>query len=718
MLRFIKKVFAIVLALSVSAAAAFSDEGMWMPHQMKDLNLASQGLQMDPNDLYKTDGTGLMSAVVYLGGGTGEFVSASGLILTNHHVAFGAIQRASDKEHDYLSDGFLAKTMAEEISSPSYIADVLLGYDDVTAAMQRVIKPNQTAIQRYYALEKAEKEMVAAEEKKGKDIYATVESMYNGNKYYLFRFKRLRDIRLVYAPPQTIGNFGGEVDNWMWPRHTGDFSFMRAYVSPDGVGAAYDAKNVPYKPKSILKISLEGLDKGDFTFAMGYPGGTYRNYTLSEFQKEYNFMKKQAAQSRDTIDFFTKAGEKDREIEIKYASLVKGLANRMKNYEGKLEGFKKYEITAKKELKEKDFLAWAASDPQRQKKYGDIVAKIEQYMKKEEMFNNKTEALGMLARGFSGPALLSMGYGVYRWVNEAIKPDMQREPGFQERDFPFVEVRMKMAERGYHYETDIRFFKYLLGKIAEKDPAIWPAALKTVLAKGPEAAGKFVDELYAGTILRDPQKRLELLRMKPEALMKQNDLIIKLAAELEKESKVLREQNKALYQERSDLKKVYMAAVLEMSGGNIAPDANGSIRFTYGPVASYEPKDAVEYLPFTTLKGVMEKEQPEFPFAVPAGLKELYKNKDFGRYMDSRHKDVVTCFLHVANITGGNSGSPVLNAKGEQVGILFDMTYESVLGDYYIIPELQRAVSVDIRYVLFVTEKMAGATHLIREMGL
>ncbi len=332
----IARALALAAFAAVLAFTAVADDGMWMPHQMKTLDLKALGLRMDPGDLYKTDGTGLMSAVVNLGGGTGEFVSAEGLVLTNHHVAYGAIQRASSKESDYITDGFLARERAEEIPAQGYTAGVLLGYEDVTAKVNAYFKPGMTPRQRYDAFEKAQKEIVAAAEKGGKDLRCTLASMYSGNAYYLYTFKQIRDVRLVYAPPQDLGNFGGETDNWMWPRHTCDFSFLRAYVAPDGTAADFSPSNVPYKPKVWLRLSVDGFKEGDFTFVMGYPGRTYRNYALAELKADQENMAQRIKDTQELISFYEAAGKADKEVEIRYAGLVKGLYNGLKNRQGKL----------------------------------------------------------------------------------------------------------------------------------------------------------------------------------------------------------------------------------------------------------------------------------------------------------------------------------------------------------------------------------------------
>lgn len=698
--------------------SALADEGMWMPHQMKMLNLEQLGLKMNPDNLYRQDGTGLMSAVVNLGGGTGEFVSQEGLILTNHHVAFGAVQMAASKEHDYITDGFLASTRAEEIRAQGYTADILLGYEEVTARILSRVKPKMTPLQKYEAIEKAINQIVTEAEKKGPDIRARVASMYSGNQYFLYRFKRIKDIRVVYVPPLDLGNFGGEVDNWIWPRHTCDFSFLRAYVSKDGVGTDYSPDNVPYQPKVFLKLSLAGLQEGDFTFVMGYPGRTYRNYTAVEIEFDLNSMVKRLAEFKDIINFIEKASQSDKETEIRYAGMLKGLYNSLKNMEGKVEGMKKIDLIAKKKEQEKEFMSWVNLSPERQTKYGQVLVQMADFMKRYEGYAAKNELLSSIISPYFGSTVLSQAYTIYRTVNERQKPDKDRESAYQDRNFPYIKQRIQLAERSYVFETDREFFKHQLKKMMSLPAEKIPAAFRQLMAQGSEKAiDDYVDQLYQRTQLGSPEKRLAFLQLKPAELLKTNDPFILLAADLEKELKVVREESKAWSQEAQDIKKTYEAALLEMKGGKLSPDANSTIRFTYGLVEGYSPRDAVFYKPITTLKGVMEKETGVEPFRVPAKLKELYRQRDFGRFEDPLFKDVPACFLNTTNVTGGNSGSPTLNAKGEQVGIIFDMTYESVIGDYYIIPEWQRSISVDIRYVLFVTEKFSGAANVMKELG-
>jgi hypothetical protein len=711
--------FLILLLIFSFALVSSADEGMWMPHQMKDLRLQEQGLLMNPADLYKKDGTGIMSAIVHLGGGTGEFVSSDGLILTNHHVAFGALQRSATKEKDTIRDGFIAWTKKEEIPARGYIADVLLGYEEVTAKIVSGIKPEMTYRAQYEVIDKAKKKLIAEAEKAGKDIRVRVSSMYSGNAYYMFRFKRIKDIRIAYAPPRDLGNFGGDIDNWMWPRHTCDFAFLRAYVSKENEGVDYSTENVPYKPKSFLKISIDGFKDGDFSFVMGYPGRTYRNYTLDELRFDLKNMKKRMELYKDIIAFFENAGKENREIEIKYASIIKGLNNGLKNYQGKFEGIDKIDLIGIKKDQEKHYMEWAKKDPAREKKYGESIAEISAFMDKYAKYYTKNNILGQTVSSYFGSALLSQAYTIYRTVEEREKPDMERESAYQERNIPRIKMQIQLAERGYHLGTDRAFLKHQLKKLLASPKDEIPNALKDLIAKQSEdAVDTFVDGLYDNTILSDPKKRLELVDSTLEQLMDLGDPLFRLAAELETEMKGLREESKALGQERLNLKKILLAGLMEQKEGRIAPDANSTIRFTYGFIDGYIPRDAVYYTSQTTLGGVVEKDTGEFPFHVPAKLKEIYKTKNFGRYADTKLEDVPACFLNTTSVTGGNSGSPTLNAKGEQIGIIFDMTYESVTADYYEIPELQRTISVDIRFVLFVTEKFSGAKHIIEELGL
>jgi hypothetical protein len=713
------KHFFLILILIFATNYAMADDGMWLPHQMKQLGLEEKGLILNPDEMFREDGTGIMSAIVYLGGGTGEFVSSNGLILTNHHVAYRAIQRASTPEKNYLKDGFVAWKNEEEISVPGYYAEVLLNYEEVTERVNSVLKPGMSYREIHDALDLKKKQMIAEVEKEAPDRRCKIAAMYSGLKYYLFRFKRLSDVRLVLAPPKALGNFGADIDNWMWPRHTCDFSFLRAYVSKDNVGIPYAEDNVPYHPKSVLTISMAGVKTGDFSFVMGYPGKTYRNYTLSQMEKDINTMKRNIDFRTKQIAFFEKAGQKDEKINLLYASRLKSLNNGLKNYTAKLEGFEKAGVIEIKKKMENNFTEWVNSSADRKEKYGSVLNDIEEYIKRTEEEYVKYGNINNLLSSRYGAELASQAHTILRIVTEGAKPDMERESKFQERNLSRLKLQMKQAERSYDLDTDKQWLMYALkdfkSEPKDKLPAILVEILNEATAMGID---EFVNEMYAQTVLADPEKRLQMTELTPAQLKELDDPMINFAMKLESYLSVYRENGKARDMELMELKKIYLEAMLQIRENQLASDANSTLRFTYGIVNGYVPRDAVYYEPVTTLNGVLEKDTGVFPFYVPEKIKELHQNKDFGRYADSEKADIVTCFLNETNVTGGNSGSPTLNAKGEQIGIIFDMTYESVTGDYYVIPNLQRTISVDIRYVLFVTEKFSGAKHIIDELKL
>jgi len=703
--------------LTLFFSSVRADEGMWMPHQMKDLDLEQMGLLMDPSMLTREDGTGLMSAVVWLGGATGEFVSSRGMILTNHHVAFGAIQRASTTENDYITHGFIAENQKEEIPAPGNVADVLLSYHEVTREILENVKPGMTPLERKKAIEEAEKRMIAREEARGEDLRCRVASMYSGNQYYLYVFKRLLDIRLVYAPPRSLGNFGGDIDNWMWPRHTCDFAILRAYVSPEGVGTEYHEDNVPYEPGAVITISAAGLKEGDFTFVMGYPGRTSRHITLAQLQADIKQMEKGIRDRRELIDFLEKAGSGNREIQIKYAGKIKGLNNGLKNYQGKLEGFNRAELVSLKTSYEENFMDWVRADKKRRRAYENVLADIDAFIEDSAEESERFQALGSFLSGYYGSSLMSQAHTLVRNAEESLKSDMERDAAFQQRNRISLRRSIELAERGYDLNTDRKLFMFRLWKWIHDAPETLPSAFQELVALNEEQIRGRVDDWFDRTRLHDAQQRLLWLDSSPEELKESKDPLLLLAMELEKELKVYREKQETRGQQLRDLRKVYLKGLLEMES-LLAPDANGTIRFTCGTVEGYYPRDAVYYEPFTTLSGVLEKETGEFPFEVPEKLKTLARDREFGPYADPGLNDIAVCFLNTTSVTGGNSGSPTLNARGEQVGIIFDMTYESVVSDYYIIPEWQRTISVDIRYALFVLDRFSGAGHLLDEMHI
>jgi hypothetical protein len=704
------------LLLFFSGAILKADEGMWMPHQMKMLNLEKQGLKLNPDELYKPDGTGLMSGVVDLVGGTGSFVSDKGLILTNHHVAFGAIQRASDPEHNYLQDGFLANSYSEEIQALGSTAGVLINYEEITDQVENRLTDDISAFERYFAIDQVKKEIIKEAEKAGPDIYAEIGSVYSGNQYYLFTYKKIKDIRLVCAPPRDLGNFGGEVDNWMWPRHTCDYSFLRAYVSPQGVGVDYSPENVPYEPKVYFRIAREHVKENDFSFIMGYPGKTYRNYSNPELIFDIDKLKKSIEKRLEYISFFEEVSKNSEALKIKYASTLRGLYNGLKNYRGKLEGFAKADLVDLKKEKDKNFENWISQDESRNK-YSGIINKINDFLESEyKSFYWSEYELKNLINYRYGPALIFQAHTIIRLAIERQKPDMERDAKYQERNVPKLTKYIQLAETRYDPEVDKNYTTFRLNEFLKLSLDQIPEFIKKIQERKGGIPYR-IKVAYEQTRLTDPNFRLSLMNKSPQKLEQLKDPLLDFAFELENALVNLREQRRVLHQKLADLKKIYIKGLLEISGNSIAPDANSTIRFTSGPIKGYVPKDAVYYNPISTLKGVIEKDKGKYPFHVPQKLKTLYQQKDFWGYENKALGDIPACFLNTTNVTGGNSGSPAINAFGEIIGCVFDMTYESVIGDYYIIPEYQRVISVDINYILFITEKFMGAKYLIDEMN-
>jgi hypothetical protein len=707
----------VIYAALVLIAVLPADEGMWMPHQMQELHLERLGLKMNPEKLYKEDGFALMNAIVYLGGGTGAFVSKEGLILTNHHVAFSTIQQASDAQHDYLQDGFIAWNKKEELPAIGKYADVLISYEEITEKIVGKIRPEMSLQEKWDTLDKEQKKIIKALEAESPDTRIKIAAIFNGKKYYMYRFKRLRDLRIVYAPPVDLGRFGGEIDNWMWPRHTADFTFLRAYISPDNVGQVYHKDNIPYQPESHLKISLNGFREGDFTFVMGYPGKTYRNESVAEFKYAMDLMNQRINKYQNSIDFYESFTQGNREVELKYASKVKSLHNSQKNYKGKLEGFEKRAILQEKQAIEESLKVWIDLNTERKKIYSTVFDEMDFVIEEKRVLQKKMDLLTDWISRYFGPNMLYIAHEIYRTVYEREKPDMERDAKYQERNYNLITDRIMLADRNFDLEVDQAFFQKAMLNLKNLPAEELPDALRKLLSRAEEIlSAKFVSDLYQRSSLVDPKARKTSFEMNLRDLISLDDPFIQIVQEIESELYVLREQKKLLDLKKNYISQTFAEIILNYTKGRIAPDANSTIRFTYGYIQGYSPKDGIYFKPQTSLPGVIEKDQGKYPFNVPEELKSLYYQNDYGIYADQKLRTIPVCFLNTTNVTGGNSGSPTLDANGNLVGVIFDMTYESIIGDYYIIPELQRTLSVDIRYILFITEKVAGAKHIISEI--
>jgi hypothetical protein len=647
--RFFRCVLAAALIAAVPALLS-AEEGMWPIDQIGKLpwkDLQAMGLQLQPKQIYDGNGGGIAYAIVSLGGGTGSFVSPSGLILTNHHVAFQALQRTSTAEHNYMANGFNAASFEDEIPAPGYRAYVLLSIEDVTRKVLSAVADSMGDLERYNAIEKRIKEIVKYGEE-GRDVECRVTSFYEGMQYKLFTQFVCKDVRIVYAPPEAIGNYGGDIDNWMWPRHTGDFSFLRAYVAPNGKPVEYAKENVPYKPAVYLATSLKGIKENDFTMIIGYPGRTGRyatSYAIAQMQ-DYSYPTR-IAMFKDWLAILGEEAKRGEDIKIKVASFDQMLNNSMKNWEGMLEGFKKGSLLDKKIDSEASFARWLDMSPDMKKKYGDVLPGIAAHYEQQKAYRDKSLIVGQLNFGCQ---MLRAAVTLDRWSEEKAKPDLERRPGYQDRDVPRLRQSLRIIQMSYDPQVDRKVLRYFLVRAAGLPANQRIETLDAVLegATGPEAEKRidaFLDKLYAGTKLGSPDERLRMFELSREDLLKQGDPFVDFAVQLDKEGKVLEERDKAMGGALQRLTPRYMEAVMLWKGGNIYPDANGTMRLTYGTVKGYAPRDAVSYKYATTLTGVVQKHTGEDPFDCPKELLALHESLEFGEYEDTAFGDVPVDFL-------------------------------------------------------------------------
>ncbi len=693
-----------------------AQEGMWLLSQINQLDLAKKGLQIPVSEVYSKDKPSVSDAIVQLDGGTASFVSKDGLLVTNHHVAYAAIQRNSSVNNDYLANGFLASKRSDEIKAPGYQARLMLSMKDVTAEVLAAAKGLTDPTEKNKKINEKIAEMTKASKNGKEDIEASVSQMYNGRQYILYIHKVLKDVRLVYAPPSSIGNYGGETDNWMWPRHTGDFSFFRVYCAPDGSGKEYAADNVPYHPKVWLKVAKDFLKDGDFNFIIGYPGQTtrYRSSTSVYYNEHYNYPFS-IKNFREIIDLCDQLTKNNRDGQIKVANLTKGLANAMKNYQGKLDGIKKTHFYEKKLEFEKEFVNWTNGKPETKAKYSDILQKEKNEYKLIEVTKERDQVFSLL-QGLSGTPL-SVAQQVIALAQEKEKPEGERQPGFSDE-------AADQAAEGLQYTYENYF------EPVEKALILRSLNMAKALPEGQRITGldyifnsgktneQFVDEAFKASKLNDIEYAKTLFRKSAKELKDLNDPFINLAYSIDPMAIEIQETGQKFNYNVTELRKVYLDGLFEWKGTTMYPDANGTKRFTSGKVKGYKPADAVWYYPFTTLEGVVDKNTGIEPFNAPDALVNLYDKKDFGRWVNPAIKDIPVAFLNQCDITGGNSGSPVMNAKGEICGLAFDGNYESMISDWQYDEKLQRCINVDIHYVLFITEKIGKAGFILEEMGV
>jgi hypothetical protein len=713
-----KKLLFISFFFFLSALTSLAQEGMWMLSQLGQLDLNKKGLLIPVEKVYSPGKPCLASAILQLGGGSASFVSPEGLIVTNHHVAYTALQRTSTVSSDYLTNGFLARECSEEISAPGYRAYMLIDMKDVTDEILPAVKNITDPVERDRKINEKITVMTDAVKEKGGDTEAVVTSLFEGRQYILHTYKVFKDIRIVYSPPLSIGNYGGEIDNWMWPRHTGDFSFMRAYVSPEGEGTEYSPDNVPYKPQVWLKPAMGDVDEGDFNFIIGFPGQTtrYRSSNSVDWNLHRNFPFT-VNNFKDIITISNEQTKNDHAGELKMASLIRGMENTMKNYQGNIEGMTKTNFLQKKLDFEKEFLKWANSTAERKAKYADILAKEKAQYDIIARTYDRDNVLGLLESILSG-RMTGVANNIYGISRELEKPEDERQPGLTEDDLKEYADGLKYTYNDYYEPVDkallLRTLK--MANALQGDQRI--TSLDYIFKDPGMTLEQWVDKAYSTSKMKDLEFARSLVGKPSSELEKLHDPFIGIAAAIYPVSEEVTKINNAFGANVTALRKDYLEALYEWKGSALYADASGTIRFTWGPIKGYKPADAVWYEPFTTLHGVVEKNTGVEPFNAPAQLIKLEETKDFGRWEDPDLGDVPVAFLNQCDITGGNSGSPVMNARGEIIGIAFDGNWEAMTSNWQYDYNLQRCIAVDFRYVLFITEKFGNAAFLLKEMGV
>ena len=695
------------------------DEGMWLPIFIEDRSydeMKEMGLQLTPEEIYDINNSSLKDAIVNFGGFcTAEVVSHQGLLFTNHHCGYSAVQEHSSVEHDYLTDGFWAQDKSEELKNEGLTASFFVRMEDVTDSVLKDVTWDMPENERKKKIKEAAGKIEKEAEEDGKYV-TSVESFYNGNEYYLFVYKVYKDVRLVGAPPESIGNYGGDTDNWMWPRHTGDFSIFRIYSGPDGKPAEYSEANVPLKTDYALPLSLEDRNKHDFAMIWGFPGSTDRYRTSYGIEATLNSINPAIHDvGRSILDAMEKNMDQSDEVRIMYSSKHAGIANLWKNKKGESRSLKNLNILEKKRKTEKELQDWINENPNRKEKYGNLLQQFESAydtLQKEMYFTKRWN----YALAFYGSSMLQ-----FAMQNTGIGSIAKSDKSDEEKIEELSKYKEKAKEHfeNYDVQTEKDILKTALENIYNSIPVSQlPELYKTIIAEYDLSFDAYADALFGESIFATEEKFLEFLE-DPDADDYKEDMAVMAMKDFQGKLMQLRMNFSGLQNDLKRTKRHFLHALRRMKPNkDFYPDANSTMRLTYGEVLDYYPRDGVHYEYFTTLEGVMQKKDMDDPeFIVPEKLQQLYHDKDYGGYAN-KNGGMTVCFLTNNDITGGNSGSPVINGKGQMTGIAFDGNWEAMSGDIAFEPELQRTICVDIRYVLFVIDKFADADHLLAELNI
>jgi len=715
-----KKLLLITLLLTVARYSVLSKEGMWIPMLLEKMNaseMQAMGMKISAEDIYSINKSSLKDAIVHFGGGcTAELVSSKGLLLTNHHCGYRNIQQHSSVEHDYLTDGFWAPTMKDELTNPGLTARILTYMEDVSDAVLKGVTENMTTRERDSIVYI---NSMIIKDKYGKNEFEKIDikAFYYGNQYILMKYDVYKDVRLVGAPPSNIGKFGGDTDNWMWPRHTGDFSVFRIYANKENKAANIAEDNIPYKPKKHLKVSLKGVKEGDFTFIFGYPGRTQEYIPASsvkfitEVQNPFKIDLR-----RQKLDIMTEAMDSDKKIRIQYSAKYAGVSNGWKKWIGEDRGIKRLNTVANKQEKEAEFDIWANK---MQNSYAGMI----------DNYNKITDELTPYEMAYSYFVECGYYHDLTRFANGySALVEKAKDEEVKDEDFnKSLESYKKSAKKFYKDYNESVDKKIFIASLTAYNSFPYknlqkPPFSATLNGKYKANVENYVNSIYKKSVFANEEKFFKYIeKVNRKSILKlQKDPMYAYATSIFDYYREEVYPSLMLITNKSDsIQRIYMKAILDYyRGERIYPDANSTLRVSYGKVGGFYPKDAVKYNYFTTLKGIMEKENPDiYDYVVTPKLKELYNNKDYGRYADADGKMHV-CFIASNHTTGGNSGSPALDANGNLIGINFDRNWEGTMSDLNYDPDQCRNIMLDIRYCLFIIDKYAGSSRLVEEMTI
>ena len=704
-------------AILTSHTTKKQEEGMFPLSELKNIDVKKAGLKITPQELYNPSGTSLIDAIVRVGGCTGSFLSSEGLIVTNHHCAFSYVQAISDVKNDYIKLGFLAQNRQQEVPAKGLVCKITASYKDVSVD---VLSGTQDldAVSRLKKIADNIKVVTLKENESNPGLQCEISEMFTGKTYVLFRYKLLKDVRLVYVPPVSIGAYGGELDNWVWPRHSGDFAFLRAYVAPDGSAAEYSEKNVPYKPIKYLNVNPKGANENDFIFVLGYPGRTYRHQPAGFYEYHENYFLGYISSLFDwQINQMEQLGKKDYALSIKYAARIKSLANTAKNFKGKLQGFKRAELSAKKREEEKQLQQYIDANSALKSKYGNVIPRVNELYTDLMKYANRNMWLDQIY-SVSPMIQASATLSNYKLIYQKLPNETAKKEFILSQK---VNIKKDFSKSLGRYDVNLdklAMVKMFSDAVSFNSNDMLPSVNKLINGRTSlSEIESLVEGLFSKSKLNNNKEVNDWIENDLDSLLSYNDELVSFAGELNEEMMKFDIEDQKRDGELSQLMASLVEVKQQWKQRSFIPDANSTLRFTYGYVKGYSPNDGLYAKPYTTLKGVIEKSDTA-EYQLLDAIRELYAAGDLGDFIHPALGDLPVNILYNLDTTGGNSGSPVMNAKGQLIAINFDLAFTATINDYAWNETYSRSVGVDIRYVLWVLQKVAKANHVINEMTM